>query len=98
MALYTKGESGNKRGRPKGVPNKSSEHIKSIFAKLLENNLPKMQEYIQRVANDDPAKAIELMIKISERFVPKLSQQALTDAEGGDLFKNITFNFNKLKK
>ena len=60
---------------------------------LLSNNLEEMAVWLQNVADNDPKAAMELMIKLSERFVPKLSQQAITDGEGGDLFKNVSFNF-----
>lgn len=90
-------EFGNRRGRPKGSPNKVNEQIKKSFALLLENKLPEIEEWLTKAAEDDPARAIDMLIKISERFVPKLSQQALTGADGDDLFKNLQFKFNTLK-
>ena len=81
----------NREGR-KG-PNKSTKMIKEAFALLLENNLDSMSTWLTQVAGDDPKAAMELMIKLSERFVPKLSQQALTNEDGSDLFKNVQFQF-----
>lgn len=81
----------NRKGRTS--PNKATKEIKEAFAMLLSNNLDEMAVWLQNVADNDPKAAMELMIKLSERFVPKLSQQAITDAEGGDLFKSVSFNF-----
>ena len=84
-------------GRPKGSKSKMSEEIKEQFSRLLESKLPEVEEWLTRVAQKDPDKAIDAIIKISERFVPKLTQNQLTDGNGEDLFKNITFNFNTPK-
>ena len=84
-------------GRPKGASNKITDEIREQFSKLLENQLPDVERWIRQTAQDDPAKAVDLLIKISERFVPKLTQNQVTGADGEDLFKNITFNFNTPK-
>tara|TARA_R110001632_G_scaffold8381_1_gene33084 strand:- start:47 stop:370 length:324 start_codon:yes stop_codon:yes gene_type:complete len=81
----------NRKGR--SGPNHATKQIKEAFALLLENNLDSMSIWLTQTATDDPKAALELMIKLSERFVPKLSQQALTGAEGSDLFKDVSFNF-----
>tara|TARA_R110000796_G_scaffold246657_1_gene371547 strand:- start:71 stop:379 length:309 start_codon:yes stop_codon:yes gene_type:complete len=83
----------NKNGRPKGSKNKISEEIRTAFQLVLENKLPDLERWLQQTAQDDPAKAIDLMIKLSNRFVPELSRQELTGADGADLFKNIKFDF-----
>lgn len=90
---FKKGQSGNPDGRPKGSQNGYTKDIKEAFGKLLGDNLDNFNIWLAQVAADDPAKALDLVVKISERFVPKLSQQAITGADGEDLFKNITFQF-----
>jgi hypothetical protein len=87
----------NREGRPKGAVNESSKKMKEAFAMLIENNLDQLAIWLGQIAREDPAKAMDLVIRLSERFIPKLSQQALTDSEGGDLFKNITFKFGDEK-
>ena len=74
-------------------PNNSTKMMKEAFAMLVENNLPNMGRWLQQIAADDPAKAMELVIKLSERFVPALARTEMTGADGQDLFKQITFNF-----
>lgn len=78
-------------GRPKGHSNKITEEIREQFSKLLENQLPDVERWIRQTAQEDPAKAVDLLIKISERFVPKLTQNQITGADGKDL--NIEFKF-----
>ena len=34
-------------------------------------------------------------MSLSERFIPKLSSQALTDADGENILKGLTFKFGQ---
>ena len=96
---FTKGDPNIWRGgRPKGTKNKISEEIREQFANVLSNKLPEMQEWLERTAETDPAKALDLAMKLSERFVPQLSRQEITGADGEDLFKNISFKFGGEEK
>ena len=90
---WTPGVSGNPSGKPKGAQNKVAEEIKLAFAQLLQNNIPQLEDWIARVGERNPEKALEIYTKISERFVPQLSRQEVTGADGKDLFQNVSFNF-----
>ena len=90
---FQKGQSGNPAGRPKGTANKITEEIKEAFALVLENRLPDLNRWLGQVAQDDPAKAIDLMIKLSNRFLPELARTELTGKDGESLFKDLKFNF-----
>ena len=90
---WTPGNSGNPSGRPKGSQNEVASEIKQAFAQLLQNNVPQLEEWINRVGERDPAKALEIYTKLSERFVPQLSRQEITGADGKDLFQSVNFNF-----
>ena len=83
----------NRNGRPKGAANRITEELREAFAMLLENNLEQYEIWLMRIAEDDPARALDLAIKISERFVPMLSRQEITAKDGQDLFKNVQFKF-----
>ena len=84
----------NRAGRPVGSKNKITEEIREAFQMVLENKLPDLERWLQQTAQDDPAKAIDLLLKLSNRFLPELSRQELTGADGDDLFKSLKFNFN----
>ena len=90
---FQPGQSGNPNGRPKGRTNKITEEIKEAFAMVLENRLPDLERWLQQVAHEDPAKAIDLLIKLSNRFLPELARTELTGKDGSDLFANLKFNF-----
>lgn len=88
-----KGEVRNPKGRGKGVPNKSTAQIREAYQKLVDDNLDNMKVWLEKVAEDDPNKALDMMLKLSEYFIPKLARQELTGADGKDLFKDIRFEF-----
>ena len=91
--MYKPGQSGNPAGKPKGAKNRTTKQVKEAFGLLLEGNLDNMTAWLTQIAADDPAKAFDLMIRLSERFVPKLQQTAITAEDGGDLFRSGSFNF-----
>lgn len=89
MAKFTKGD-GRPR-RPKGVPNKMTMEIKEAFKNLIEMNTPNMIEWMERVAIDDPAKALSLCADMAEFVVPKLARTELTGKDGGAVeHKDVT--------
>jgi hypothetical protein len=59
-------------GRPKGTQNKEAKQIREAFAKLLENKMPEVEEWLEDIKENDPVKAFELMLKMSEYILPKL--------------------------
>lgn len=83
----------NRNGRKKGVPNKNTREIREAYQKLTEDNLDNMSIWLSQVAGDDPAKALDLMLRLSEYIIPKLGRQEITGNDGEDLFKNVKFNF-----
>ena len=91
--MFEPGQSGNPAGRPKGSKNKITQEIREAFQLVLENKLPDLERWIQQTAQEDPAKAVDLLLKLSNRFLPELSRQELTGADGEELFKNIKFEF-----
>ena len=91
--MFKPGQSGNPDGRKKGSQNKYTKQVKEAFGLLLEGNLDNLSVWLAQVAADDPKAAMDIVIRLSERFVPKLSQQSITGADGEDLFKNIKFQF-----
>jgi len=92
--MFQAGQSGNPNGRPKGANNLSTRKIKEAYHMLLENNLDNMSIWLGKIAEKDPAKASELMLRLSEYILPKLARTEVTGAEGEDLLKNVSFTFN----
>ena len=96
--MFKPGQSGNPAGRPKGSKNKITQELREAFALVLERKLPDLERLLNQVAHEDPKAAIELMLKLSNRFLPELSRQELTGADGEELFKNIKFDFGTPNK
>ena len=91
---FTKGDPNiNRNGRPKGSRNHVTKMIEEQFGNVLENKLDKVELWLQQTASENPAKALELLMKLSERFLPALQRTELTAKDGEELFKNITFKF-----
>lgn len=83
---FPKGQKNPNAGRPKGAENKATLEIKQAFQNLLEMNTPNMIGWLQEVAADNPAKALDICANLAEFVVPKLARQELT-GPGGDAIK-----------
>ena len=58
---------------------------------LLHNQLPNLEHWIMRAAERNPEKAVDLMLRVSERFLPSLQRTEITSADG-QAFTPITIN------
>lgn len=70
------------RGRKKGVPNKVTADVRAAIARFAENNVDKLQEWLERVAKKDPARAIEIYARVIEFHVPKLARTEVSGEIG----------------
>ena len=59
-------------GRQKGTANKATASLREAFTDLLEDNMGRLQELLDKVAEKNPQKALELLLKLSEFVLPKL--------------------------
>ena len=74
-------EKGHKKqgGRSKGTPNKTTAEIRENVKTLIEMNLPKMQDWIDATAEENPSKAIDIIIKLTDYVLPKLKSIEVVD-------------------
>jgi len=79
----------NHAGSRKGIPNKSTAEIRDAFEKLLHDNLDNMNGWLSDVAQEDPERALNIIVKMAEFIVPKLQRTELK-AEVTD--KSVTIN------
>jgi|TARA_R100000081_G_C4820055_1_gene178930 hypothetical protein len=87
-------EKGNQlAGSRKGVPNKTTAEIRNAFQMLVEDNLDNMKVWLSDVAAEDPERALEIILKMSEYIVPKLSR---TEVKADITDKSIVINLNRL--
>ncbi len=73
------------KGRKKGVPNKVTREFREVINKLLEANAENYGEWLRQVADDDPAKALDLIAKLAEYAAPKLARSEITGKDGGPM-------------
>jgi len=67
-------QEGNKlsNGRPKGSPNKFTDKVRSNLSKLTDQKLSDLQDALEEVREESPAKYVELYLKMLEYTMPKL--------------------------
>lgn len=72
-------------GRPKGGANKVTRDVKEAYKTLLDNNLDKMQGWLNdTAAAEGPSKALGFMLKLSEYILPKLARTELSGPADDD--------------
>lgn len=76
-----KGSNLNPKGRPKRLPNKTTAQIREAFQMLIESALPDIQEWLRKVAEDNPEKALQIVERYADYILPKLQR---TELSGGD--------------
>ena len=64
-------------GSRKGIPNKATKEIREAFKLLVQGNLENMKGWLSDVAEEDPEKALNILLKMSEFVVPKLQRQEI---------------------
>lgn len=69
----TKGTTNNPLGRPKGVPNKITAQMRDTMREVVSGNASKVQGLFDRIADEDPARAVELWIRMASFVIPKPS-------------------------
>ena len=58
-------------GRKRGTPNVLTRDVRGALAALEEANLHRLQSWLNEVGKTDPAKAIDLVLRLLEFVVPK---------------------------
>jgi hypothetical protein len=69
-------------GSRKGIPNKATGEVRTVFSAFVEHNSGRVQELFDRVASRDPAKALDLLARLSEFVIPKLARTEINGEIG----------------
>lgn len=72
-------------GRPKGVPNKSTQEARKAIADFVEGNVDRLTGWLDAIAAKDPEKAFHCFSSIIEYHIPKLARSELTGKDGKEL-------------
>ena len=79
-------------GRQKGTPNKATVKLREAFTDLLEDNMGNVQELFDKVAEKNPQKALELMLKLSEFVLPKLRAIEVNNESAEAMHTSLNIN------
>lgn len=72
-------------GRKAGVPNKVTADVRVSIALLAENNIDRVQGWLERGAKRNPLGAAKVFAQLLEYHVPKLSRAEQVGDGGGPL-------------
>lgn len=89
---FKKGQSGNPKGRTAGTPNRATADVREAIARLLQSNVEEYQTWLSQVAQGipahevkpDPAKALDIVSRLAEYHIPKLSRSEVSGTPGGE--------------
>lgn len=84
---FKKGQSGNPNGRPPGIQTERTKDFKTAVKSLLDDCGPQLFEWVQRVAEKNPQRAVECLASLAEFATPKLSRVTHT----GDVNEPVFF-------
>ena len=89
-------EKGNKlsKGRPPGAVNRSTEMMKLSLARATNRVMDNLPSLMEQMMEKDPAKAVDLTLKMLEFHLPKQSRMELK-AEIEQRIHQITVNINQ---
>lgn len=80
---FEKGKPNPNAGRPKGSQNKGTEQLRKKIATLTEKNYPRLSEALESIEAENPAKFVELYLRLLSYTLPQL-QAIKQEIELGD--------------
>jgi hypothetical protein len=70
-------------GRASGTPNKATKDARQAIAAFVDENAHRLAEWLDRVSEENPAKAFEMFQSVVEYHIPKLARTELSGPNGG---------------
>ena len=70
------------KGRPKGAKDLVNDDLRALWRAFSEKNAKKAQRLFDAAAKASPIRALELLVKLNEFFLPKLIRTTIEDDSG----------------
>lgn len=83
--LFQPGQSGNPAGRPPGNPNRTTTMVRELFASILEAEQDNFRDALERLRVESPKDYVQVLTKLSQKFLPDLTVTALQNADGSNI-------------
>jgi hypothetical protein len=88
---FKKGQKGGP-GRPKGLPNKSTQAAREAIAAFVDGNADRLQGWLDEIAEEKGAQAaFETFATLLEYHVPKLARQEVTGQDGQPIKMQVSW-------
>lgn len=88
---FKKGQSGNKKGKPKGAVNKATADARESIALFVDGNAHRLQKWLDQIALESPEKAFNCFYSLIEYHIPKLARtEATVEHSGKVTFTAVT--------
>jgi hypothetical protein len=72
-------------GRPPGLPNKTTQMVRQLFADILEDEQDNFREALERLRQESPKDYVAVMTKLSAKFLPDMTTTILQNADGSNI-------------
>lgn len=72
----------NPHGRPPGNPNRTTQIVRELFAQILESEQENFKAALEQLRVNSPKDYVQVMTKLSQRFLPEVTRSELTGLDG----------------
>ena len=72
-------------GRPPGLPNKTTQMVRQLFADILESEQDNFRAALEQLRLESPKDYVQVMTKLSQKFLPDMTTTILQNADGSNI-------------
>lgn len=76
--------------RTKGAEGKTNAGAKALFRAILDRKSHHVENWLDQAAEQDPARALDLLLKLAEYVMPKLARTEHTGDENNPVKVDVT--------
>lgn len=92
---FKKGVSGNPKGKPKGVKNRTTEQMREFIKQVVDNNLGSLESDLAKMSNTNKWIILE---KLTKYFLPALNKNDNQNVNSGDVTITVKYDEREVAK